>query len=271
MSVTLISFSTKEYSLSQRLLNTSARLCGVDNCISYTREDLLKTEFYRQHSNILDEKRGAGYWLWKPYYILETLNSLNEGDNLVYADSGILFWKNIKPLTDLVKDGNGIALFYNAYQMKCYTKRDLFIALDCDREPYLSAPLVHAGLQVYRKSPNAISFLEEVLKYATQRTLITDDINKSGKPNFEGFIEHRHDQSIFALTAHKNKITIYLDPTEYRMKNADFIITEGDKFQIQPRYGSIAYVHRYTNKRILCLWIDFMRKCFSRKKTIPTR
>ncbi|MGL5889875.1 MAG: hypothetical protein ACRC3B_08315, partial [Bacteroidia bacterium] len=95
MAVTLLSYSTPNFRWSQRLLVLSAKLTGIKHCISKTRSDLEKTDFYKQYRFILDQPRGGGYWLWKPYYILETLKQMNEGDILVYADSAALLWKNL--------------------------------------------------------------------------------------------------------------------------------------------------------------------------------
>jgi hypothetical protein len=33
----------------------------------------LATEFYQEHKQILDRNKGGGYWLWKPFIILEAL------------------------------------------------------------------------------------------------------------------------------------------------------------------------------------------------------
>ena len=93
MKVILLSYATKEYSLARKLLNFTGRLCGADKIIALSRKDLVKTGFYQQHKSILDQPRGAGYWLWKPYYILETLKKLEENDILIYADAGLFFKK----------------------------------------------------------------------------------------------------------------------------------------------------------------------------------
>ena len=47
---------------------------------------------------IFAEKKGAGYWLWKPYIINKTLGMVNDGDYILYSDSGSAFVNSIKHL-----------------------------------------------------------------------------------------------------------------------------------------------------------------------------
>ena len=54
-------------------------------------------EFWNNHSEfILANKRGYGYWLWKPYLIMKTLEQMNDNDILVYADCGCEIESNKK-------------------------------------------------------------------------------------------------------------------------------------------------------------------------------
>ena len=73
MDVHLVGFSTPNFAKSHALLNKSARKHGIKNIINYTSDDIVGTEFYAQNKSIFALKRGYGFWLWKPYIILEAL------------------------------------------------------------------------------------------------------------------------------------------------------------------------------------------------------
>ncbi len=45
--------------------------------------------------------------------------------------------------------------------------------------------------------------------------LSTDSNNQCGLPNYEGFREHRHDQSIFILLTKKCGLLGFRDPSQY--------------------------------------------------------
>jgi hypothetical protein len=88
--------------------------------------------FWNKHKNfILKNNRGYGYWLWKSFIILKTLESIDEEDIIVYADSGCSL--NINGLNrlneyfDIVKNSKyGILTFETPFIEKQYTKRDVF-------------------------------------------------------------------------------------------------------------------------------------------------
>ncbi|MCU0435827.1 MAG: hypothetical protein MUC87_20375 [Bacteroidia bacterium] len=260
MATVLLSYSTPSFRLSQRLLCLSARLCGVNRCLSKTRKDLEQTAFYAQYRHILDQPRGGGYWLWKPYYILETLKQLAEGDILIYADSAVLLWKKPGEVIKHVRENGGLGLFYNAKKVSEYTKRDLLLAMHCDEPRYYDAPQIHANFMIFERNARTLAFLEEVMHYATLRELITDAPNAPGIENLPDFIDHRHDQAIFSLAMHKNSYTVLADATQFRIKPAHFNINRGDIFPAQLGYRSVAFVHRYKNRQLWKLAGDILRK-----------
>ena len=57
----------------RRLADSANSNANVDEVISWTRTQLLNSDFYLQNKRILDQPRGAGFWSWKPYIILQTL------------------------------------------------------------------------------------------------------------------------------------------------------------------------------------------------------
>ena len=74
----LISYADETFAKQQRFLHQMHKEEFVHH--PFTREDLVQTNFYQENKKILDQKTGAGYWLWKPYYILEVLKSAEEND-----------------------------------------------------------------------------------------------------------------------------------------------------------------------------------------------
>jgi hypothetical protein len=59
--------------------------------------------FVNRNKNILQRKRGAGYWLWKPYIIYQELYLARDGDIIVYSDALVDFVANISYLTKLTE------------------------------------------------------------------------------------------------------------------------------------------------------------------------
>ena len=60
--------------------------------------------FFKMNEHILLQKRGAGYWLWKPYVLLRELYLAEEGDVIVYSDAAVDVIENIDYLVRLTQD-----------------------------------------------------------------------------------------------------------------------------------------------------------------------
>lgn len=166
--------------------------------------------------------RGYGYWAWKPYLLLDTMKKLEEGDLLLYVDLGCFFnirgKQRLLEYFDMVeKNSVGIVGFrsqeegYNNMPETLYydyewTKGDTFdyFGVRADRS-YTHTTQFEATVILFKKSAQSVAFIEEWLKVLDDdESLITDSPSRT--PNFEGFRENRHDQSIYSLLAKKYKI-----------------------------------------------------------------
>lgn len=103
--VTLISYADGDpiYFKNQMGQVHAALNKGFDNFILYRREHL-EPDFYTQNKQILDQKRGAGVWLWKPYILCKALERLPENSIVVYTDAPTLFIKPVDKYLTLMGD-----------------------------------------------------------------------------------------------------------------------------------------------------------------------
>jgi len=199
-----------EWERRQEVLHRSALRHGFDSGVPWTREQLVTTSFYEQHRDVLDRVRGAGSWAWKPYVIQQALDSVDEGDHVVYWDVGRAHRGNprvgnrirrrLDPLLHWCDEVGGGALPGTLVPQhgpnRCWTKRDCFVLMDCDESRYWEAPQVEATFSIWRCEDRSRAFVDAWLAYAVDARVITDDDNTCGLPNLQGFRDHRHDQSI---------------------------------------------------------------------------
>ncbi len=120
--------------------------------------------FFRQHRDILSLPRGAGYWLWKPYYIQQVLREAAPGDVVAYIDSGIEIIADLKPVVEICTAGRGITLFqvHDGYNI-IWTKRSCLVGMNCDEPRYHWAQQVMGGFQLYRHCPETLRFSAHVV------------------------------------------------------------------------------------------------------------
>lgn len=175
----------------------------------YGKNDL-DALFIENYKHILSQTRGAGYWLWKPYVILKALNEANEGDIIFYIDCGDLIYNNIRQfIIDKINENDGFFLVRSIHSHLNYTKKDVFQVMECDREEYWNLKQMEAGYCGFRKQKETIDFVEEWLYWCKKDLLITDYCSQA---NYDGFIDNRHDQSIFTNLVQKKQLkTIDID------------------------------------------------------------
>lgn len=222
MKKVLINYANKAYYSSQKLNCRSGLEIGqFSDVISYSPKDIDK-EFFELNRHILKQKRGNGYWLWKPYFIKRTLDKLDWGDVLFYCDSGSYFIAPVTPLIEIsLEAGQDIVVFELEHIEKYWTKRDAFVLMGSDSPRYSDTRQRLAGFSLWRKTNDVMDFVDEYLKYAQDERIITDMDNQCGYPNYEEFVDHRHDQSILSLLTKKHEIVAYRDPSQWGNAHKD--------------------------------------------------
>jgi len=187
---------------------------GFDSVIGYAREDI-DTEFYRHNDIILNTKIGAGYWLWKPYFIYKALKELNHGDVLVYGDAGSFFCKDINIILNELKPYNQNVMAFELPLIEAqWTKQELFINMGCNEDSYKYSNQLNGSFHLVVKSEVSLTFYKEYLELSCRRANISDDFDKNVTQD-ESFINHRYDQSVFSLLYKKYNFKGFKDPTQF--------------------------------------------------------
>ncbi len=222
-----LTFSDSSMSESARRLEKQAYDLNIYDRILIANETSLNTAFREQFSSkLISGSRGYGYWCWKPQIIMQTLNEMDEEDILQYSDAGChLNGKGIKRLLEYfdiaLKEDTGIlgfqyktpepplgdnGILYSVRNDSQWTKGDLFDHFNA-RENHLivDTPMVAAGVIFIRKCPRSVRIIQSWLDVFLFDFSLIDDTPSNSK-NINGFVEHRHDQSIFSILAKLNCI-----------------------------------------------------------------
>lgn len=216
-----VNYADKNFQRAQKLNSRTARQWGADKVIEYGPDDIDEA-FRRRNRDILNASRGGGYYLWKPYVYRKAYDELDEGDYLIYTDSGAVYVNRIQYLIDCMEQEKVPLMIFSLEQErieKCNTKRDAFVLTGCDEARYTDTPQSIGGYFVCRKAPEVEAFLDEVLQYAQDIRIISDKPNVMGLPNYEEFTDHRHDQSVISLISKKHGLKRFRDPSQFGQKN----------------------------------------------------
>jgi len=202
----------------EKLLNSVKAYGNGCKIIVYNKNNIDK-EFYLKNKEILDLPRGGGYWLWKPYIINETLKRINDNDIIFYLDSKYYFTQDFTNLYKKYMENNDILLWKNKpnepiFLMKNWCKMDVIIKYNMFNKVFIDiVEDCWAGALVIKKNENSTKYIKEWLDMGCVYEDITDFPSKI--PNDKFFREHRHDQSLLSIIAHKYNINLLFFEKKY--------------------------------------------------------
>ena len=188
-------------------------------------EDLppMFTEVYK---DILSLDRGGGYWIWKMAVIEMAMDSMDEGDVLVYVDAGckinkegaMLFQEYLQVLQESPYDMIGFQIGHTEQK---WTTEAIFQAFNVSKDdPIRTTHQIMATSLFLRKGNHLRQWLARVNQVLMHDPfLITDKYNGQGKSAYPGFKDNRHDQSIFSVSR-KQMGCILLPSKQYPPGNA---------------------------------------------------
>lgn len=214
--ITSVNFANKDFKKQQWWNTKTAKLFGgIDNVIEYGPADI-DPDFLEKNNRLFEYSKGFGNYFWKPFLIHKTLKNLNDGDYLVYADSGTVFIKNIKSIISYMEVKNADVMCFTLPLIeKQWTKRDTFILMECDSSFYTDSVQVTGNFIILKKSENSQKFIDQYLEYCSDYRIISDAENVMDSSNYPEFIAHRHDQSVLSLLCKKNGILLEGDLSDY--------------------------------------------------------
>lgn len=202
MKTVFITYANHEYVRRQRrCAYTALRKGSVDYCIQYRPADISQ-DFYTKNKFILDQPIGAGYWIWKPYIILKTMSELDDGDAIIYCDSGSRIKQSFAPIIDLcLKQTDGVLGFEvgDGFIERHWTKRDAFVLTGNDEEKFWNSNQLRGGTSIYIKNHNSLIFVTKWLNLVTDYKLVSNEPSEYEEGEFSDFQAHRNDQSLFSL------------------------------------------------------------------------
>ena len=149
-----VSYGTENFVQALIRLHRSAKRFGIDDIRLYRPDHAAVHRAAEENPHIMQQRRGAGYWLWKPYILLDTMDHVDPGTTIVYSDAGQRYIADPAPLIAL-SERQDVVLFHQDYLQSDWTKRDCFVLLDADEPRFWEAQQLDASIQLYRAGPKS--------------------------------------------------------------------------------------------------------------------
>lgn len=214
------------------------------NCIWVFNDKKLKRkfpEFWAEHGQFISEnRRGFGYWIWKPFLILQCLESLDDGAGLLYLDAGChlntrgfalkrlrqymeMAWEQGILVTQLYDGEFG----FESLSERAWTKKQLLDEFDLNEEQ-IETGQFQSGIIFIRNNAGNRRLIEswlELAKADNYRLLTGANLQEE---NYPEFVEHRFDQSILSALLKSAGINGIRDETYW----PESWLNEGKNFPI---------------------------------------
>lgn len=216
MNKIFITYGNAKYHQSkQRIIKEADSLDIFDQTIAYGPEDLSEKIV---KDPLFQYGKGGGYWIWKSHIINKTLQTMNDGDILVYADAGCSLLKSNQ---------------WNKYFSDLKKHSMLAFKINCLNYQYIKAKVVNefkktngnnwqqsyqiaATTLFLKKDKFTHAFINEWCNYCTE-DFILDVSPQEIILEDKRFIEHRHDQAILTALIYK-----YLHTHNIKLRWNDF-------------------------------------------------
>lgn len=183
----------------------------------------------------LNEEKGAGLYIWKPYIIWKQMQEMEDGELLIYSDAGQEFVSDIQPVVDCMDED--IMFFSNGWPHADWCKRSVMktiigevyqnengVETICEYPTYKQT---QASLIFFRVNQKTKDFVKEWMLYLLMPGF--GDNSPSKIPNYPTFKETRWDQSVLCCLQIKYGYKLHWFPTLTNMHQID--ASPGDRYK----------------------------------------
>ena len=262
-----ISYGDERYQESLMRIKRLAKRTGrFDKIIIYTPDDLPE---YIRASPLFAFSRGGGYWVWKPYIVIDALSKCQENDVVCYADSGCTLNKDSEEwdlYMEELKNHNAIFFQYrndiqypdwdkicskpenNSTKIKHWMKpvtKKYFIDYFGGDSAFLNYSKIMGGIFFVKKSKPMITILREWFNLILFKpVLFMDPIGKEVMSLPDDFNLHRHEQAV-------------LTPLVYFFKEKDHVLVLPETSESDKEHAAIAATRFIQRQMPLWLYIKY--------------
>lgn len=199
---------------------------GVDRIRVYDDVWVKQHPFYETNRWLWNAQPqlGFGWHAWKPLIILDTMQHAKDGDIILYVDGDTHpTGQSLIPLYETAHRDGAMLFDCSGRMQRQWCQRDCYIVMGQDEPKYHDSIAGCARFGLFKKGDwKAFQFLCEWLTYCCNPLANTHTVREPLRPELPGFTrehpqhsEHRTDQAIYTLLAHKLGFKLHLEASEY--------------------------------------------------------
>jgi hypothetical protein len=250
----------------KRLISQAKKTKIFDQVILGNLNYLKKNCFneYKLNINFISRnKKGLGYWIWKPILLKCIFENSPKNSIILYADSGCEFseygYTSLLDYFNLTKKKNSI-FFTLPYHEAEYSKSDLFAhnSIKINNPDCLNS---YAATFFFLKNTSInLNFIREWLSIAKDNNYHYLNDSESIIKNHPDFKQHRHDQSIMSCLVHKyklNKIIFNYHSNNMLIKYSNYPLRRFFLHPLRNKSGKTVLKKNLNNKNFI-VFLEFI-------------
>jgi hypothetical protein len=198
-------FGTADHRAAAHRNAKSAATHGFDVTHVFGPADIDAT-FKERNAAVLSQRRGYGYWAWKPYLVSRYLTyNASEGDFACYNDASyeIVSHNVLLVLQSAMLPNCSVLAFTSKpdegeYPEIDWTKGDAFLLMNAAGGSDGDSRQAWMGFVCFIRNFDSIQFAHQWLTYMHDPRIVTDS-KSTLAPDAPSFRENRHDQTVGSL------------------------------------------------------------------------
>jgi hypothetical protein len=195
-------------------LQREMKTCGYfDSCTAVSNSELMDITSSDTYAFWQTQKsqRGFGWSAWKSLIVWKSLCAINDGDLLVWLDSGTHLAPGegsrvFEYYSQLLESEQDLVSFRIPDKEVAYNKRDTLeevvrrYPIDAQKKLDLDPYQYCTTFMIFKKTPATLEMLEQWhdISFANNLQYINNNVSVTG-PERSEFVEHRYSQAIFSL------------------------------------------------------------------------
>jgi hypothetical protein len=197
----LISFGDDHYVNQKLFFKQKATASGFFDDIKIFSPKDISAAFIDKVGSIIQSKKGAGFWIWKPFFIKQVLDRISHNDILMYCDVGCFInrsgEKRYHQYLEMLNDSDtGTVDFELPFREYEFTKQEIFNHFESP-EVLINANQLMATVLLVRKCEYTSMLVNYWYNTAINYpSLFTDEITLV---QHQAYVAARHDQSVFSV------------------------------------------------------------------------
>jgi hypothetical protein len=196
----------------------------------------LPESFRKEFKKILNKKKGAGFWIWKPFIIKHQLDLIKNGEYLLYLDAGCTINKKGKGryfeyLNMLNSSDIGCISFKfnNSWRPeKHWTTNEIFKYFGVKDASIKNTGQFISTIHILQKKEHSVFLVDKWIQTLyDDRELFTDHYANNQKLFFK---KNRHDQSVFSVLRKIHGSLVLSDESKF-LNNTESMLDDGKKYK----------------------------------------